>query len=130
VRSHMMPSALYAMSREHGSRISNPIMITRVTSVPTSRQIWAYLLGRKCEHRFNAGGEQYVMTLVHNGISFPLLERLNVAFPLQESSTLAMYSGPAVGIDVRQLAYFALSVFWRASVYRWRGPHGPPSGTI
>lgn len=122
-----MPAALYAMTREHGARISHPIMVTRATSVPTSRQIWAYLLCRECEHRFNVGGEQYAMTLVHNGTDFPLLERLNVALPLQEISTLAMYSGPAVGIDVEQLAYFALSVFWRASVYRWRGPHG---GTI
>jgi hypothetical protein len=119
-----MPAALYAMSREHGAQISNPIMVTRGITVPTSRQIWAYLLCRDCEHRFNVGGEAYVLTLVNDGTRFPLLERLNVALPLQETSTMAMYSGPAVGIDVQQLAYFALSVFWRASAHRWRGPHG------
>jgi hypothetical protein len=124
VRSHLMPAALYAMTREPGARISNPIMVTRATSVPTSRQVWAYLLCRECEHRFNVGGEQYVMTLVNNGANFPLLERLNVAVPLQEISTLAMYSGPQMGIHVQELAYFALSVFWRASVHRWRVPHG------
>jgi hypothetical protein len=49
----------------------------------------------------------YVMTLVHNGTDFPLLEKLNVALPLQEISTLAMYSGPAVGRDwaVRDLNF-------------------------
>src|SRR5207342_2250884 len=105
----------------------NPIMITRATAVPISRQIWAYLLCRECEHRFNVGGEQYVMALVDAGTNFPLLDKLNVALPLQEITTMAMYSGPAVGIDVEKLAYFALSVFWRASVYRWRAPHG---GTV
>lgn len=127
MRSHLMPAALYAMSHEPGARISAPIMVTRATSVPTSRQIWAHLLCRECEHRFNVGGEQYVMTLVNDGNQFPLLDRLNVALPLQEISTMAMYSGPRIGIDVRRLAYFALSIFWRASVYQWRGPHG---GTI
>jgi hypothetical protein len=46
----------------------------------------------------------YVMTLVHNGTDFPLLEKLNVALPLQEISTLAMYSGPAVGRDLETFA--------------------------
>jgi len=124
VRSHLMPAALYAMSREAGSRVSNPIMVTRETSVPTSRQIWAHLLCRECGERFNVGGEHYVLTLVYDGTHFPLLERLNVAVPLEETNTLALYSGPAVGIDVKKLAYFALSVFWRASVHRWRAPHG------
>jgi hypothetical protein len=67
------------------------------------------------------------MTLVNDGTQFPLLDRLNVAVPVEEISAMAMYSGPAVGIDVQRLAYFALSVFWRASAHRWRGPHG---GTI
>lgn len=124
VRSHLMPAALYAMTREPGSRTLNPIMVTRKTTVPTSQQIWAYLLCRECEHRFNVGGEAYVLTLVNDGTRFPLLERLHVALPLQETSTMAIYSGPAVGIDVERLAYFALSVFWRASVHRWRLPHG------
>ena len=124
MRSHLMPAALYAMSREPGARNPNPVMVTRVTEVPTSRQILAYLLCRQCENRFNVGGEQYVMGLVNNGTNFPLLDRLNVGLPLQETSTLAMYSGPAVGVDVEKLAYFALSVFWRASVHRWYAPHG------
>ncbi len=124
VRSHLMPAALYAMTRELGSAISHPILVTRATSVPTSRQIWTHLLCRECEHRFNVGGEQYVMGLVNDGTRFPFLDRLNVAVPVEEISTMAMYSGPAVGIDVQRLAYFALSVFWRASAHRWRGPHG------
>ena len=99
VRSHLMPAALYAMSREHEASISNPIMITRATSVPTSRQIWAHLLCRECEQRFNVGGEQYVMNLVNDGTQFPLLDRLNVAVPVQAISTMAMFSGPAVGIN-------------------------------
>jgi hypothetical protein len=67
------------------------------------------------------------MGLVDNGERFPLLDRMAVAMPLQEIHTLAMFSGPGIGIDVQRLAYFALSVFWRASAHRWHGPHG---GTV
>ena len=46
--------AVGCMSREPGARISNPIMVTRDTTAPTSRQIWAYLLCSECEQHFNA----------------------------------------------------------------------------
>ncbi len=123
-RSHLLPAALYKMMREPGSKVSNPIVISRATSVSTSKQIWAHLLCEECEHRFNIGGENYVMTQVYGNIRFPLLDRLRVALPFQEMPGLALYSGPAIGVNTRRLAYFALSVFWRASVHRWRAPHG------
>ena len=123
-RSHLMPAALFKIMREPGTKVSNPIMITSETTVSTSKQLRTYLLCKECEHRFNVDGEGYVLTQVCNGIRFPLLDRLNVAMPFQEMPGLALYSGIAVGIDTARLAYFALSVFWRASVHRWRAPHG------
>ncbi len=36
------------------------------------------------------------------------------------SANVEMFSGTRIGLDMERLAYFALSVFWRASVHRWR----------
>jgi hypothetical protein len=119
-----MPAALYRMTRLQGGTAGNPVMITRATAVPTSRQLWAHLLCSGCERRLHEGGEDYVMRQVHNGERFPLLERLNVAMSLQSMPGLATYSGRAAGIDTYRLGYFAMSIFWRASIRRWPGPHG------
>ncbi len=35
-RSHLLPAALYKMMREPRAKVSNPVMITRTTSVSTS----------------------------------------------------------------------------------------------
>jgi hypothetical protein len=40
---------------------------------------------------------------------------------LSANDQIAVF-GQVAGIDVVQLVYFALSVFWRASVHQWRDP--------
>ena len=72
LRSHLTPAALYRMTQQQGDRGEAPVLVTRRTTVPTSRQVWAYLLRGRCEDRFNAGGENYVLSQVHNGEDFPL----------------------------------------------------------
>jgi hypothetical protein len=52
------------------------------------------------------------------------MERLNVALARLETAQLTAYSGADIGIDTEQFAYFALSVLWRAAVYRWQLPDG------
>jgi hypothetical protein len=118
-RSHLMPKALYRMTKKEGGPLGDPILVTRETTGQTGRQFWAHLLCSECEKRFNDGGEAYVMGQVHNGERFPLLERLNVAMPVQAAPGIALFSGRAMGVDTDRLAYFAMSIFWRASVRRW-----------
>jgi hypothetical protein len=117
--SHLLPSSLYKMGRDPERNPPDPIVITSEISHHTSKQVRDYLLCRDCEQLFNKNGEHWVMQQVYNGKRFPLFDRLKLALHVYASPTLPAYSGTAVGIDTGKLAYFALSVLWRASVHKW-----------
>ena len=51
---------------------------------------------------------------------FPLLDRLRVAQWISSHEDVRVYSGKAIGVDTEKLAYFAVSVVWRAGAYKWR----------
>jgi hypothetical protein len=86
---------------------------------PVVNQVRAHLLCSECECRFSRLGEDWVMRQVWNGKQFPLLERLNVAVETRCTADMLIYSGSSIGIDTEKLAYFALSVLWRAGVREW-----------
>jgi hypothetical protein len=98
---------------------SDPIVMTPKIILPTSRQISDYLLCGRCEQLFNSNGENYVSKLVYDGADFPLLDKMNVALTMKEERNLLVYSASAMGLDVDKVAYFVLSLFWRASVHSW-----------
>jgi hypothetical protein len=92
-----------------------------------SRQVSDYLLCRDCEHRFNVSGEHYVMSLVKSKNGFPLLETLKASKATHPrlAEDMAGYSAAdSPTIDRNKLAYFAASVFWRASVHTWTNDDG------
>lgn len=118
--SHLLPRALYQMTRgAAGAANPDPIMITRANALRTSKQAKQYLLCHDCEGLFNRNGEDWILRQVDNGREFPLLNRLNVAMPLEKERDIEKFSGSDVGIETDKLAYFALSVVWRASVVAW-----------
>ncbi len=123
--SHLVPRALYRMSHDPRAQgaAARPYTLTRRGVSRNARQLKDYVLCHNCEERFNDNGEAYVSRLMNSRVNlFPLLNRLNVAYP-HESSALAgydAYSGSAVGIDTEKIAYFCLSVMWRSSVHRWQ----------
>jgi hypothetical protein len=123
-RSHYLGAFLYRLSRQPGKGNPNPIVMTRNVAVPTSNQMRDYLLCDECERRFSEHGENWIARHVYNGRAFPLLDRLNVAVPLYATPRLQIFSGTDVGIDTGRLAYFALSLVWRASVHQWLMPDG------
>jgi hypothetical protein len=49
---------------------------------------------------------------------------LRLALAIRSTATLTAYSGNRIGIDTERFGYFALSILWRATVYRWRLPDG------
>ena len=85
----------------------------------SEKQVKDYLLCQDCEYLFNKNGEHWVMQQVYNGKDFPLLDRLKLALHVYADPMLQAYAGAAVGIDTGKLAYFALSVLWRAAVHNW-----------
>jgi hypothetical protein len=121
--SHLMPASLYKKSRIPGAINPNPTLITGKGSKQTSRQIRNFVLCRNCEQLFSKNGENYVMTQVFDGKSkkFPLLETLRATAPTWGGPEFVGYElGATPDIDREKLGYFALSVFWRASVHIWR----------
>jgi len=125
--SHLMPSSLFKKSRTPGNSNPNPMVVTARRSVQTSRQLRNFVLCRACEQLFSRKGEAYVMTQVFDGTKFPLLDTLRASTPTTvEPEFLGYDLAAAPSIDREQLGYFALSVFWRASVHVWREPGQEP----
>jgi hypothetical protein len=120
--SHLMPRALYRMARGSGQKGNqDPHVLSAKGRKPSSHQIKDYVLCHDCEQRFNRNGEDYVMRLVtkRNG-QFPLLDTLNAtATTLIGKKWTAYTASQTPSIDRAKIAYFALSVFWRASVHTW-----------
>jgi hypothetical protein len=122
-----MPRALYVKARGSGtSGNQDPFVMTKEGGKQSSYQTKDYVLCSDCEDRLNRNGERYVMGLVtkRNG-SFPLLDELSKVRPTVKGTAWEMYSvADAPNIDRNQLAYFAISVFWRASIHTWEQDEG------
>jgi len=117
--SHLMPQGFYW--RVLGEDERNPILITERGSRESSIQVRDYVLCRECEERFDQRGENYALKMVGNRERFPLLENLESIKPsFEQKEWRAYYQRDTPGIDRDALKYFALSVFWRASVHTWR----------
>jgi hypothetical protein len=125
--SHLMPRALYLKSRDSGKTGNqDPYVVTAQGSKQSSFQTKEYVLCRECEQRFSKNGEEYVMRLVtkQNG-RFPLLEKLKNAAARTSGWDWTHYSATDTpNIDREKIAYFALSVLWRASVHTWKQENG------
>jgi hypothetical protein len=119
--SHLISEGIYWRAGE------DRVVMTPQIFVSISNQVKDYLLCQACEAKFGAA-ESYILPLVRqHDASFPLLEKLKASEPLGPTANGSLvYSGPAVGIDTNTLAYFALSMFWRASVHAWKTLNGQP----
>jgi hypothetical protein len=119
VRSHVFPAGVYKRLRNPSHPNPNPVLLTEEVAIPTSKQPTARLLCLDCERRFNENGENWVLANCYQpNNTFPLRDALLVAqqWPLSEVTVCGAKG--VQGVEVNQLAYFAASVFWRASVYR------------
>src|ERR1700751_4466866 len=122
-KSHLLPRSLYKKVRTVGLGNNDPTIVSAGQKPKTSsHQYQEYLLCRDCEQRFSRNGEQYVMELAHTKGKLPLLEMLE-QIPKANAEfgrTKAYDEAITPHIDRNKLAYFALSVFWRASVITWK----------
>jgi hypothetical protein len=119
-KSHLVPAAMYKYSRSPEAENPTTVAVDRRGAKPIARQVADYVLCAECEQRFSKYGENWMMKQVWNGRSFPLGARLMLALPDQTFTNFVAFSGAAVGIDTDSLAYFALSVFWRAAIDTWK----------
>jgi hypothetical protein len=109
------------MNRESlgGQIIFTPKLVTQ-----NPRQLVAYLLCRECEERIAKFGEVPALTLINRNGTFPLLDHIKLAAPIETYTGLAVYSGRAMGIDIEALVYYALSLAWRGAVKEWKTVKG------
>jgi hypothetical protein len=118
-RSHLIPAAMYKYILDPSKKNDGPVAIERKITASTSRQVRDYLLCAECEDLFNKKGEHWVLGQVWNGKTFPLRDRLKLALHMYEIPIVTVFSGSSLGIDTDRLAYFALSVIWRAGAHTW-----------
>lgn len=121
--SHLLPKALYRISRFEGSPNPNPWLVTARGRVQTSRQIKDFVFCHDCEQRLSRNGERYAMNQVNRDSGFALLSALQGGSPGKSSGGFTFYDRTTTPtIDREKLGYFALSVFWRAAVHLWHRP--------
>jgi hypothetical protein len=123
-RSHFFPAAAFKIIREEtvrqGYKNPNPAVMNSRALFQSSMQMTAYLLCNSCEQRVSAGGENWVLKNCWRGRTFLLKSALNAAFPEESHRDVRIYWASKIpAIDRSALAYFAASMFWRASAYDW-----------
>ena len=121
--SHLLPASLYEIIRKHSGA---PVAIHDGVAVQTSQQIRAHLLCADCEQALNKGGESWVLRNCYRGNGvFPLARLLRDEFTQGRPLSRDMYTlCPTTAVRVERLAYFGVSVFWRAAVHSWTWLHG------
>jgi hypothetical protein len=101
-----------------------PWLVTADAEVQTSRQEKAHVLCGECEDRLNKNGESWMFknSLRADG-SYPLASMLSETVGTDwRRLPHAVYNAAAIlKVNISAIAYFAASIFWRASIHNWRG---------
>jgi len=128
-KSHLIPRSMYKKIRSAGPGNNDPMVATSSgKKARSSYQYQDHLLCWDCEQLFRANGEDYAARIAATKGKFPLLDILNAAIPDSEAHGIKAYSATSTpAIDRAKLAYFAISVFWRASVKSWYEVDGKES---
>lgn len=125
VSSHFLPRLLYDYCRKEEHR---PIRVGDGVLIPTDRQTQDYLLCEDCEHVLSDGGEAWIGDkLATWERTFPFYDLLTKVPPLFDENGSTVYlTAQNPDIEVKKLVHFALGIFWKASVHRWKGKRKEP----
>jgi hypothetical protein len=123
--SHLIPRSFYKKARSTGRGNTDPFTRTVHGMWRSSYQVRDYVFCRDCEQRLNDCGESYVSRVVATQSTFPLLTTLESSKNKLVGPEWAAYANVNTPqIDRDKIAYFALSVCWRASVHTWKLENG------
>jgi hypothetical protein len=104
--------------------VGGQIIFTPKLIIQNPRQLVAHLLCRACEERIAKFGEVPALALICRGSTFPLLDRIKLAAPIETYTEVAVYSGRDMAIDIEALTYYSLSLAWRGAVKEWKTLRG------
>ncbi len=117
--SHLLPRALYRLIGS-GTDPCHPdtVLLFDKGERKSSEQARRHLLCADCEQRLNENGERWVLRNCYRGRGrFRLRQELRTRTAIDPNPELLAY--PAKPGEFRCLAYFCLSVIWRASLCDW-----------
>ena len=120
--SHYQPAGVYRVLRDETQGNPNPLKLTDKGVIQDSLQLSDYLLCRSCEQRLNRNGESWFLAHCWRRNQFRLASMLDSSSPqltFPKTRTEIYHAAGIPGLNVLALAYFASSMFWRASVHQW-----------
>jgi hypothetical protein len=129
--SHYLPSAVYKVNLARKLKNPNPVVIAGGEAKQVSDQIKGYVLCSDCEQCFSKHGEKWVLANIPRDYKepCPLQDALGPEMPITSTGKLDLYAGEKIkAFDMEKLVYFAVSVFWRGAINKWKSTLGkiPP----
>jgi hypothetical protein len=124
--SHYLPKGGYKRTRAPNLKNPNPIVLSNGKAKQSSNQVRDYKFCTECEERFNKGGESWVLSKVpaEYGAKFEIHSLLDAATPnVIRDGPLLFPAASVPSIDLAQLVYFGMSMFWRATL-NWSAVDG------
>jgi len=119
--SHLLPRALYRLVGSASDPVHpDTVQISLNSRKRSSEQARRHILCAQCEERFNSKGERWILRNCYRGRGrFRLRTELRSRVAIAADTGIEAY--PSSAEEVAYLAYFSLSVVWRASLCDW--PH-------
>jgi hypothetical protein len=124
LESHLMPAGMFRRLRSD-EESPHPTLMTPRGSRSSSDQIRDNVFCGECEQRLHKNGEDYVLRMAATKDGFRLLETLLPTTSNSGKEWLRSTHTDSPGVRRDHLAYFGLSVFWRAAVHHWPGADRP-----
>lgn len=125
MKSHLLPRAIYSDLKGFFSDDNDDLVIADFKGNSAFFSDFQYkqpLLCEDCEDRFNKHGEKFVLQEYNKRKDkFDLLEKLN-DLPTYHSIQGDYWYDPSdyKNLSPEKYLYFASSIFWRASITKWR----------
>lgn len=123
IDSHLIPKSAYKASKSFVSGERRELVSVKMSNgsaAYSDAQVTMKLLCKSCEDLFSKNGEKILGRKWATASGFPLLDELRSLEPLAKGPKFVVYDAAAVDrATLNALFYFAISIFWRASVWRW-----------
>jgi len=120
-KSHFLPAGVYRIIRDETQDNPDPLKLNDNGVFQDSRQVWDYFLCQECEQRLNKNGEEWFLRHCWRKTEFLLGSLVDESTPVAAYPRLKVYHAAQIPkISAQDLAYFGVSMFWRASAHRWR----------